>query len=124
MNDRERVLHIVPAAYFEALPADQPYLPSQFESDGFVHCTREAEVLLAVANAIYRAVPGRFLTLVIDPARLTAPLRYEPPSPPPADPSAPLAGHLFPHIYGAVDREAIVEVRPVRRAPDGAFLSI
>ena len=27
-----------------------------------------------------------------------------------------------PHIYGPIDRAAIVEERPVRRAPDGEFL--
>ena len=32
-------------------------------------------------------------------------------------------GALFPHIYGALNRDAIVAVVPVLRAADGAFLA-
>jgi uncharacterized protein (DUF952 family) len=81
---------------------------------------------LDVANRFYRDVPGDFLVLVIDPARLTAPLRDEPASPGDAvgrwrDLTS---GHLFPHIYGPLNRDAIVEVRPAGRSPDGTFLSV
>ena len=117
------IRHIVPAAYFRALPESAPYLPAEFDQDGFIHCTRERDVLLQIANNYYRDAPGEFLVLVIDPARVAAPVKFEPPSPPPP-PDAPLARHLFPHIYGPLDREAIVEVRSARRAPDGTFLEV
>jgi uncharacterized protein (DUF952 family) len=52
--------------------------------------------------------------LVIDPARLTAPLKWEP--------SGDDLATLFPHIYGPIDRAAVQEVRAVRRAADGEFL--
>ena len=117
------IRHIVPAAHFRALPESAPYLPAEFDKDGFIHCTRERDVLLQIANHYYRDVPGEFLVLVIDPTRVTAPVKFEPPFPPPP-PDAPLARHLFPHIYGPLDREAIVEVHPARRAPDGAFVEV
>ena len=43
---------------------------------------------------------------------------------PPAALGSPLAGVLFPHIYGPLHREAIVAVRPAQRAPDGRFLQV
>jgi uncharacterized protein (DUF952 family) len=51
---------------------------------------------------------------VIDPARLTAPLKWER--------SGDELAALFPHIYGPIDRAAVQEVRAVRRAADGEFL--
>ena len=88
--------HLVSAGDWQAVPAGQAYLPAAFDADGFIHCTTEPEVLLHIANSFYRAAPGEFLVLVIDPALLTAPLRYEPPSP--TVTQGPLAGKLFPHF--------------------------
>jgi uncharacterized protein (DUF952 family) len=125
------ILHLVPADSFRRLPEDAPYLPEDFARDGFIHpgllgragCTREPEVLLAIANTLFKETPGEMLVLVIDADRVHAPVKLEPPIPAP-DPSHPLAGHLFPHIYGPLDREAIVAVRPAQRGPDGTFLAV
>ncbi|MDT0426000.1 DUF952 domain-containing protein, partial [Streptomyces evansiae] len=47
---------------------------------------------------------GRDLVvLVVDPARLTDPVRYEAMKP---------GGEEFPHLYGPLPVEAVVEVRP------------
>lgn len=118
-----RILHLVPSAEFRALADSAPYRPRQFDADGFIHCTVEADVLLGIANNFYKNVPGEFIVLVIDPARVTAPVKFEPPIPPPP-PGSPLAAHLFPHIYGSLNREAIVETRTAVRAEDGTFLSL
>lgn len=115
--------HLVSADYYEAQPAAHPYRPEALEQDGFIHCTIEPETLLTIANAFYKNTPGPFVVLVIDPARVTAEVKYEPPLPPPP-PDHPLARTLFPHIYGPLNRDAIVAVRAARRAEDGAFLSV
>lgn len=117
------ILHLIPAAEYQAVPAGEPLRPASLDSEGFIHCTGDADTLLSVANKFYRAVPGDFLVLEVDPARVTAALRYEPPAPPPP-PTDPLAGRLFPHLYGPLNREAIVAVRAVTRAPDGTFLAV
>lgn len=115
------IRHLVPEAYFRGLPESEPYLPAEFGADGFIHCTAEPEILLRVANATYRQQPGEFLVLLIDPARVRAEVRLEAP-----DPSrAPLDGEtLFPHLYGPLNRDAIVAVRRARRAADGTFLDV
>lgn len=100
----------------------ESYLPRQFAQDGFIHCTTEPDVLLHIANTFYQDVPGDFLVLVIDPARVTAEVRFEPPIPPPD--GGPLAGLLFPHIYGPLNPEAVIAVRPAQRGPDGTFHSL
>jgi uncharacterized protein (DUF952 family) len=70
--------------------------------------------MIAVANRYYRATAGEYVLLVIDPARLTAPLKWEA--------SGDDLAALFPHIYGPIDHRAILEVRAVQRATDGEFL--
>lgn len=115
--------HLAPAADYQGTPAGQPYVPAAFAEDGFIHCTLEPTTLLEVANRFYRDQPGDFLVLDIDPLRLTAELRFEAPVPPTPQ-GSPLAGVRFPHIYGPLNREAIVVVRPAQREPDGTFVRV
>ena len=117
------ILHITPANYFRAQPDSAPYLPAAFGADGFIHCTQEPEVLLHIANNYYKNEKGDVLVLVIDPAKVKAEVKLEGPNPPP-DPSSPVANVLFPHIYGPLNRDAIVEIRTAKRAADGTFLSV
>jgi uncharacterized protein (DUF952 family) len=108
------IYHLAPAARWHAWPPDEPYLPAEYEADGFIHCSAGDALMIAVANRFYRTTQGEFVLLVIDPAQLTAPLKWEQSS----DDLAP----LFPHIYGPINRAAVQEVRAVRRADDGEFL--
>jgi uncharacterized protein (DUF952 family) len=108
------IYHLAPAARWHAWPSGEGYLPAEYEADGFVHCTAGDDLMLRVANRFYRDAPGDFVLLEIAPARLTSELRWEASG----DDLAP----AFPHVYGPIDRAAIVAVRAVRRAPDGAFL--
>lgn len=117
------ILHLTPAAEFQALAPGEPLRPASLAAEGFIHCTTEAAVLLDIANRFYAGQPGDFLVLVIDPERVTAPVKFEAPVPAPA-PGDPLAGHRFPHLYGPLNRDAIVAVRPARRQPDGRFSEV
>ena len=115
------ILHLVSKAEFEAAPANQPFVPAPYANDGFIHCTAEWDVLQQVANNVYRHQPGEFLVLEIEANKVTAPVRFEPPIPPPP-PDHPLAGHLFPHIYGPINRDAIVAIRTAPRNAEGLFV--
>ena len=112
------IYHMVPLARWQSWPADTAYLPAEYDKDGFVHCTAGDELMLKVANHFYTAVPGDFGLLVIHTARLTSPLKWE--SPTPGDTLAP----LFPHIYGAINRDAILAVRTMQRNATGQFVAI
>lgn len=111
--DLRIIYHLTPADYFNGLPADQPYRPREFDRDGFIHCTKGEERLLLAADTIYRRVPGDFLLLVIDEGKVTSPVKYEN-----------AGGILFPHIYGPLNRDAIMRVAAMGRRADGTFLPI
>jgi uncharacterized protein (DUF952 family) len=88
------------------------YLPSTFDADGFIHCTDGAENLIDTANRYYRADPREFVALVIDLSKVRAEVLYED------------VGRIYPHIYGPLNRDAVVRLAPVRRDSDGTFVGV
>ncbi len=122
------ILHLIRAEDYHALAEGEPWRPESLVAEGFIHCTAEPEVLLQVANTLYRQTPGDYLVLVIDPAKVTAPVKYEAPKLVGAQRRTQstdrLKRHVFPHIYGPLNRDAIVAVRVARRAADGTFLEV
>ncbi len=117
------IFHLVPAAVFCAQPANRPYLPPDFAAEGFIHCTAGLDVLVEVANAFFADFSGELLALQIDSHRLQAPLKFEPPVPPPGSATdfAPGEAVLFPHIYGPLNREAIGRVITLSRNSAGRW---
>jgi uncharacterized protein (DUF952 family) len=105
------IYHLVPIDYWEAQPTDRPYVPADYAREGFIHCTRGEEQIAVVANRYYRHDQRAWLVLVLDEQAITAAIKYEPG----AD------GLLYPHLYGPLNREAIREIRPMPRDPDGTF---
>ena len=105
--------HLLPVDAWDATPADDgDYVAPSLESEGFIHCTDGEDALIDTANRYYRAAPGPYLALTIDLDAVGSPWRIEDP-----------AG-IYPHVHGPIARSAIVEVRSVRRAPAGTFLSL
>ncbi len=105
-------LHLIPATVWDRSADLSSYTPETFAVDGFVHCTDGDDNLIAVGNRYYSADLRPFLALTITVERLTAPVRYDDP------------GGIFPHIYGPINRDAIVAKRTVTRDADGTFVAI
>src|SRR4051812_31521525 len=103
--------HLTPADWYECQPAGEPYLPESYERDRFVHLTHGRDAVIEVGNRYYRADARQFLVLEIDLERVSAEVRYED------------AARRYPHVHGALDRDAIGAVELVRRALDGSFVS-
>lgn len=103
------LLHIATESDWAA--AGAIYAPAGFASEGFVHCSYPAQ-LLGPANALF---VGRndLVLLVIDPARLTATVKVE---------DCYDEGQAYPHVYGPIERVAVVRVAPFRPGPDGHFV--
>jgi uncharacterized protein (DUF952 family) len=116
------IYHLVAAADYRAQPFDQPYQTATLVEEGFIHCTAGLELLVQVANDYYATLAGELLVLEIDPGRLAAPLKFEPPLPPHgSEDSVPVEyrDHLFPHIYGPLNRDAIRRIFALVREPAG-----
>ena len=100
------LLHLIEPARWRAALDEGAVRPPSLASVGFVHLSTPDQVHLP-ARALY---PGRrdLLLLVIDPARLADPVRFE--EGVPVDPD----GRLFPHLYGPLPVHAVVTVLPYR----------
>jgi uncharacterized protein (DUF952 family) len=107
-----RTYHLVPAAVWQVTDPAADYLPEAFPQDAFIHTTHDPAELTGVGNRYYRNDPRPYVVLHIETALVRAPIRIEDPG-----------GH-FPHIYGPLNRDAIVAVTDVARDADGTFLSV
>lgn len=118
---RETIYHLVTGSEFRKQVKGDTYLPARFDQDGFIHCTGERDTLLAVANDYFSGVEEPILVLVIETARLTAEVRFEPPAPVEGSGTSHLEGaQLFPHIYGPLNLDAVTGIGLLRRG-DGAY---
>ncbi|GDY31176.1 DUF952 domain-containing protein [Gandjariella thermophila] len=107
------ILHICGREEWAAARPEQGYRPPSLDSVGFVHCSDPGTLHLP-ANRLFRGRTDLVL-LVIDPHRLSVPLRWEPGDPP--EPGGP----WFPHVYGPIPVEAVVAVHDLPPEPDGSF---
>jgi uncharacterized protein (DUF952 family) len=87
--------------------------PDSLEGCGFVHLSTPEQVHLP-ANRLYAGRTDLVL-LRIDPSRLAAPVRWEPGVA--TDPDA----MLFPHLYGALPVNAVINVTPYPPDEQGRF---
>jgi len=88
------------------------YTADSLAAEGFIHCSEPQQVVW-VANSRFR---GRrdLVLLHIDPSRLEAMVRCE---------NLEGGQELFPHVYGAISVDAVVDVTPFAPLPDGTFRS-
>lgn len=109
------IYHIATRADWERALADGEYTRSSVDKtlaeEGFIHASQASQVA-RTANKFYRDVAGGLVLLVVDPGRLRSEVRYE------EVPGAPLP---FPHVYGPLNIDAVVGVRPFAAGPDGMF---
>ena len=94
------------------------YRAESLETEGFIHCSTESQVV-PVAENFYKGQHD-LLLLVIEPSLLSSDLKWEPPSggtPPAGVPE----GDLFPHIYGPINLDAVVQVFDLESNTDGKY---
>eukprot|EP00545_Synedropsis_sp_CCMP1620_P014756 CAMPEP_0119013982 /NCGR_PEP_ID=MMETSP1176-20130426/9292_1 /TAXON_ID=265551 /ORGANISM="Synedropsis recta cf, Strain CCMP1620" /LENGTH=131 /DNA_ID=CAMNT_0006967115 /DNA_START=66 /DNA_END=461 /DNA_ORIENTATION=+ len=119
------IFHLVQAdVWGECKSKKVDYVPATYEQDGFIHATREASFLLKVANLYFKESVGDFLLLRIRPSLLKdAPVKYEAPPDAVGDPDSAEAV-TFPHIYGTVNTDSVMEEYAVNRSEDGSFTGV
>ena len=105
-----RILHICPQADWDAGKAAGAYTAASLETEGFIHCSTTEQVL-GVANNIFVGQTDLVL-LVIETERLTEKLVYE---------DTYNHGSEFPHVYGPINLDAVVDVVAFPAGADGLF---
>ena len=103
-------------AWIDATRAGQYSVPS-LQSEGFIHASTVRQVL-PVAAKFYSGLTDIIL-LEIDPKKLTSEVKWEPPTggPPPGVPE----DDAFPHIYGPINLDAVVQVLDFEPDANGEF---
>lgn len=102
--------HITPWTDWAAGQAAGAYTAASLQAQGFIHASTREQVLRTAA-LFYRGVKGLAL-LRIDAGRLSAPVRWE---------NTEGGEELFPHLYGALNLDAVDGVADFPPGPDGTF---
>jgi uncharacterized protein (DUF952 family) len=97
---------------------DGIYAAPSLASEGFIHCSTAAQVL-PVARHFYRGETNLVL-LVIDTHQLTSALKWEPTAGGP-QPEGLEQGTAFPHVYGPIALEAVIQTLDFGPDTDGEF---
>ena len=71
------------------------------------------EITKEIYDLLLKEKVEKVKLLVIDPQRLTSELRW--------DPGADLATELFPHVYGPINLDAVLQDIDFEPGPDGKF---
>ncbi|MEZ0066520.1 uncharacterized protein (DUF952 family) [Streptacidiphilus sp. MAP12-20] len=107
------LFHLTPLDAWLEHP-DRPYATASLALEGFIHCSADEEQALAVANARFSRTRGPLMVLLIDEDALDAPVRWDEIE----------EGVTFPHIYGPVNRTAVVGMLEVERDASGRWASL
>ena len=103
--------HMVPAEVWAASDPAAPYEAASLATEGFIHCTDGEDELLATANRHYGDDQRAFLAVTVDLDACGAPWRIE-------DTTG-----IYPHVYGPIERAAILGHVPLVRDTGGRFVA-
>jgi uncharacterized protein (DUF952 family) len=110
------ILHIVKRDDWENAIHRGEYAPASLDTEGFIHCSTAAQVVES-ANLFYRGQTD-LMIICVDEGQLTSQLIYEPA----VRVADQRADGLFPHIYGALNLEAVSQVCEFPCDAEGRFV--
>lgn len=101
------IYHILLPETWERVRGDSFYEAESLAGEGFIHCSYADQLEGVLAR--YYSDAAEVVVLTIDPAKISSPLIEE----------ASTNNELYPHIYGPIDLDAVVEAitRPVGSVP-------
>ena len=112
------IFHITHSQDWESAQAKGEYIAESLHTEGFIHCSTISQVL-PVADKFY-GDHNSLILLMIEPTLLSSTLKWEAPSggtPPPGVPES----DQFPHIYGPINLDAVINVLDFTRDVNGAW---
>lgn len=115
-HDTHTLVHICTLGEWLSARQTGEYRASSLDEVGFIHLSSPQQAHLP-ANRLFA---GRrdLVLLRLDPARLGAPVKWEPGVP--TDPES----MLFPHLYGPLPTGAVIAVEEFQPGPDGVFAQL
>jgi uncharacterized protein (DUF952 family) len=111
------IFHITSRLEWLAAQARGDYRAPSLRIEGFIHMSTSKQVL-HVANAFYRGQSDLVL-LVVDEARISSQVKWEAPAGAPA--SGISQDDKFPHVYGPLNLDAVVDVLDFNPDANGNF---
>lgn len=106
------VYHIISHDDWKQAADAKEYAPVSLRTDGFIHCSTKIQTA-KVANVFFKARQDLML-LQIDTQKLNSELKYDS-----VDDGT--FKDLFPHIYGPLNRNAVVKELPFPPNAEGVF---
>lgn len=106
--DAAALLHITTADAWHRSSGD--YRDPSLESEGFIHASTPEQVHIPANDRFGKRTD--LVLLVIDPNLLTSRVVFE---------DCYDTGMSFPHIYGPIDRHAVISIEPYNAGPNGRF---
>ncbi|MGH8000063.1 MAG: DUF952 domain-containing protein [Brasilonema sp.] len=103
------ILHITQREQWKQATLVGTYHGDTLDSEGFIHCSTPTQII-KVANTFFRHQKGLVL-LLINSDKVQPEIRYE----------GVEGGELFPHIYGALNTDAVFQVINFEPSEDGLF---
>ncbi|WP_026732794.1 DUF952 domain-containing protein [Fischerella sp. PCC 9605] len=103
------ILHITRGEKWKQAQLAGMYRADSLDSEGFIHCSTPKQII-KVANNFFANQKGLVL-LFIDSDQVKAEIRYE----------AAEVDELFPHIYGALNIDAVFKFVDFNPGKDGFF---
>ena len=80
------------------------------DADGFIHCST-VEYFWRVAP-IFNDIKEELVLVCIDESKLKSEVKYE---------DGDNCGRAYPHVYGLINNDAVIEVLPFLRNEDGTY---
>lgn len=103
------LLHICKRDAWEMARMHGHYAAASLPTEGFIHCSTPAQIV-ATGNRYYKGQVGLVL-LAIDEARVESEVKWE----------RATNGELFPHIYGPLNVDAVLQTYPLTVPETGEF---
>lgn len=104
------IYHIVPRSEWQSQGDQMVYSPKSLGDEGFIHCSQLSQ-LLGSASRYFKG-RGDLLVLAVDPNRVIPTIVFE---------NAREGDEPFPHIYGPLNRNAVVGIHHLEAQADGEF---
>jgi uncharacterized protein (DUF952 family) len=111
MESGPMICHILTADEWEGAKKNGVYTPTSLDAEGFIHCSTFSQVM-RTANLFFKDQSNLVLLWICE-EKVQAEIHYED-----------LAGEgmLFPHIYGAINLDAVAYTALLAPAKDGRFV--